>query len=152
MGQHSNSIVPGAESVRVKIVEVHMLQRRTFISGSGYAAIAALASGLASSAWAQRVTNPIARRGGMLLVPGRFDSGGVASGALPGIYVVVAVDADAETLQLRDAGGRTGLVHVKEGIADLDSLKPGDEVEVDFLVPDPGGSKLEAGGLWKVQR
>ena len=130
------------------------MQRRIFISGGGCAAVAALAGGLASSAWAQRATHPIVRppRPGGPVLPGRFDPGGVASGTLPGIYVVVAVDADAETLQLRDAGGRTGLVHVREGIADLESLQPGDEVEVDFLVPDPGVSKLEAGGLWKVQR
>src|SRR4051794_35921534 len=89
MGQHSNSTVRGAESLPVRALEVHMLQRRTFISGWGYAGIAALASSLAAGAWAQRVTNPIARppRGGGPLLPGRFDSGGVASGALPGIYV-----------------------------------------------------------------
>ena len=86
-------------------------------------------------------------------MPGRFNpSGGVASGPLPGVYVVVAVDTRAETLQLRDESGRTGIVHVNADMFDLESLKPGDEVEVDFLVPEPGSTKLEAGGLWKVQR
>ena len=86
-------------------------------------------------------------------MPGRFNpGGGVASGPLPGVYVVVGVDTKAATLQLRDEGGRIALVHVNEDMFDLASLKPGDEVEVDFLVPDPGSARLEAGGLWKVQR
>ena len=127
-----------------------MLQRRSFVS-----LFAAALAGFASSAWAQRPAHPIARPPGVRLggaiAAGRFD-GGVASGALPGVYTVVAVDTKAETLQLRDEGGRTGLVHVSEAKFDLDSLKPGDEVEVDFLVPASGSARLEAGGLWKVQR
>jgi hypothetical protein len=92
-------------------------------------------------------------RPGGPLVPGRFDStGGVASGALPGVYFVVGVDARADTLQLRDEGGRTSAVHVNDRVLDLESLKPGDEVEVDFLVPDAGSTRLEAGNIWKVQR
>jgi len=71
---------------------------------------------------------------------------------MPGVFVVVAVDAQAETLRLRDEGGRTGIVHVNADMFDLESLKPGDEVEVDFLVPGHGSTRLEAGGLWKVQR
>jgi hypothetical protein len=124
-----------------------VLQRRIFVFVIGV---------LGSSAWAQRPSQPIARppqqRLGGALVRGRFDTAGVASGALPGVYVVIAVDAKAETLQLRDEAGRTGLLHVNEDLFDLDTVKPGDEVEVDFLVPDPGSTKLEAGGLWKVQR
>ena len=116
-------------------------------------AILALAA-LASSAWAQRPAHPIARppRPAGPLLPGRFAQDGVASGTVPGVYVVVDVDTKGETLRLRDQGGRTGLVHVNGDIFDLDSLKAGDEVEVDFMVPDPGSTKLEAGGLWKVQR
>jgi len=134
-----------------------MLQRRTFLSGLGCAGIGAVAIGIAASVWAQRPAQPIARpprqRPDRPLMPGRFNpSGGVASGPLPGVYVVVAVDTRAETLQLRDESGRTGIVHVNADMFDLESLKPGDEVEVDFLVPEPGSTKLEAGGLWKVQR
>jgi hypothetical protein len=129
-----------------------MLQRRTFVSGLGAAAL-----WVGSCARAQRPAQPIARPPGMRpggpLGPGRFDSqGGVASGALPGVYVVVSVDARAETLQLRDEGGRTGVVHVNDRVLDLASLKAGDEVEVDFLVPAAGSTRLEAGGIWKVQR
>ena len=76
----------------------------------------------------------------------------MASGALPGVYVVVGVDARADTLQLRDEGGRTAVVHVKDHVLDLASLKPGDEVQVDFLVPEAGSTRHEAGSIWKVQR
>lgn len=126
--------------------ETDMLQRRTFVTGLGLA-------GIAACAWAQRPAHPIARppRPGRQ-VPGRFNTGGVASGALPGLYVVVGVDAKAPGLQLRDDSGRTGLVYVNEDLFDLETLKAGDEVEVDFLVPEPGSTRLEAGGVWKVQR
>lgn len=124
-----------------------MLQRRTFVTGFGLAAVAA-------GAWAQRPAHPIARppRPGGAVGRGRFDTGGVASGALPGVYVVVGVDTKAPGLQLRDDSGRTGLVYVKEDLFDLETLKAGDEVEVDFLVPEPGSTRLEAGGIWKVER
>jgi hypothetical protein len=134
-----------------------MLQRRTFVHGLGRAGIAAAAIWMVRNARAQRPVQPIARPPGLWpggpLVAGRFDSEtGVVTGALPGVYVVVGVDARADTLQLRDEGGRTGLVHVKDHVLDLDSLKPGDEVEVDFLVPGAGSTRLEAGTIWKVQR
>jgi len=134
-----------------------MLQRRKFVSGVGRAGLGVAAIWFISHARAQRPSQPIARppgpRPGGPLVPGRFESeGGVASGAVPGVYVVVAVDPKAETLQLRDGGGRTSVVHVNDHVLDLDSLKPGDEVEVDFLVPAAGSSRLEAGSVWKVQR
>ena len=134
-----------------------MLQRRTLLSGLCSAGISVTGIGIAFNAWAQRPAHPIARpppqRPDRPLVPGRFNpSDGVASGPLPGVFRVVAVDTQAETLQLRDEGGRIGIVHVNADMFDLESLKPGDEVEVDFLVPEPGGTKLEVGGLWKVQR
>ena len=142
---------------RVNVTRINMLQRRTFVSGLGRAGIAAAAIWIVSNARAQRPVHPIARppglRPGGPLVPGRFDSeGGVASGALPGVYVVVGVDARADTLQLRDEGGRTAVVHVNDHVLDLESLKPGDEVQVDFLVPGAGSTRLEAGSIWKVQR
>jgi len=134
-----------------------MLQRRSFLSGGVTAWVGAAALGLAPAAWAQRPAQPIARppgqRLGAALVAGRFDasaSGG--TGASPGVYVVVAVDAREDVLQLRDEGGRSAAVHVREHTFDLDLLKAGDEVEVDFVVPEPGSSKLEAGGVWKVER
>ena len=134
-----------------------MLQRRTFFSRLGHAGIGAAALWMLPCARAQRPAQPIARppgqRPGGPLGPGRFDSqGGVASGALPGVYVVLGVDAAADTLQLRDEAGRTAVVHVNDRVSDLGSLKAGDEVEVDFLVPEAGSTRLEAASIWKVQR
>ena len=130
-----------------------MLQRRIVLFGLGRACIAA-AIGVGSRSWAQRPTQPIARpRPPRPLMPGRFrPEAAVAAGPLPGVYVVDAVDTKADTLRLRDDSGRIGVVHVNADLFDLDSLKPGDEVEADFLVPDPGSTRLEAAGLWKVQR
>lgn len=134
-----------------------MLHRRIFLSWLGPAAIGAGIIGVASDVWAQRPAQPIARppggRPGRPLVRGRFGSnGGVASGTLPGVYTIVEVDMRAATLQLRDEDGRTGTVHVNPDMFDLESLKPGDEVDVDFLVQGPDSTKLEAGSIWKVQR
>jgi hypothetical protein len=133
-----------------------MPQRRTFISALGRMGIAAAGLWFIPGANAQRPTQPIARPPGMRpggLVPGRFDSqGGVTSGALPGVYVVVSVDAKADTVQLRDEGGRTDVVHVNDRMLDLESLRPGDEVEVDFLLPQAGSTRLEAGNIWRVER
>ena len=121
-----------------------MLQRRIFL-------FATLLAG-AGGAWAQRVTNPIARPIHPGLV-GRFSMrDGVASGAMPGTYTVVTVDKDDETLQLRDTDGMTGLVHVDGDMFDFDEVKAGDEVQVDFKVQEPGVKRFEAGGIWKVQR
>src|SRR5262245_47678284 len=121
---------------------------RLAIGSAGYGA-------LASQAWAQRPSQPIARpprqRPDRPLVPGRFNpdsTGGVPAGPLPGVFSVLAVDAKADTLRLRDDGGRTGVVHVDPDLFDIESLKGGDQVEVDFLVPGPGSTRLEAAGLW----
>jgi hypothetical protein len=120
-----------------------MLHRRFLV-------LAALAA--PAAAWAQRVTNPIARPIHPGLV-GRFRmQDGVASGAMPGVYTVVGVDKDDETLQLRDTEGLTGLVHVDADLFDFDEVKAGDQVQVDFKVQEPGAKKFEAGGIWKVQR
>jgi hypothetical protein len=125
-----------------------MLMRRTFFSGL-------LGLGMVAGAWAQRPARPIARpprlRPDGSVLFGRFGEG-VASGPLPGVFVVVAVNAQDDTVQLRGEDNRTGVVHVKPDIFDLDTVKPGDEVEVDFLVPQPGVTVLEAGNIWPVQR
>ena len=84
-------------------------------------------------------------------MPGVFTpDGGVAGGSVPGVYVVVDVDTKGETMRLRDESGRSAVVHVHEDVFDLDTLKPGDRVQVDFLVPDPGSTRLEAASVWKV--
>jgi hypothetical protein len=68
------------------------------------------------------------------------------------LFTVVSVDTRAATIRLRDDGGRSGIVHVGDGAVDLDALKAGDLVEVDFLVPEPGSTRLQAAGIWPVQR
>ena len=109
-------------------------------------------------AWAQRPAHPIARPPGQRpdrpLLPGRFNpsTGGVPANPLPGLFTVVKVDTKAGTIQLRDDGGRSGTVHVDPDVIDLEPLKAGDLVEVDFLAPGPGSTKLEAASIWKVQR
>jgi hypothetical protein len=133
------------------------MKRRSLLCRLAAAGLGAAAMGLAPGARAQRPANPIARPPGQRpnrpLAPGRFaSSDGVASGPLPGVFVVVAVDKQDETLQLRDGTGRTGIVHVNADMFDLESLQAGDEVEVDFIVREAGNTRLEAGGLWKVQR
>ena len=134
-----------------------MQRRRTVLSSLGRLGIGFVGmSAMTADAWAQRPARPIARppRPDRPLVPGRFnpDTGGIAAGPLPGVFTVVAVDTQGDTLQLRDDSGRSGKVHVDPDLFDLESLKPGDQVEVDFLVPEPGATRLEAGGIWKVTR
>jgi hypothetical protein len=135
------------------------VQRRTLLSELGCLCLGAV--GLATpvgQVWAQRPAHPIARppsqRPDRPLGPGRFNAstGGVPANPLPGLFTVVRVDMKAGTIQLRDDGGRSGTVHVDPDVIDLEPLKAGDLVEVDFLVPGPGSAKLEAAGIWKVQR
>ena len=49
--------------------------------------------------------------------------------------------------------GPTGTVkvHVGEGIYDISKLKPGEQVQVNFLVPDGLSTKLSAAGIWPVK-
>jgi hypothetical protein len=109
-------------------------------------------------ALAQRPAHPIARprppRPDQLPAPGRIywvDGAGVAQAPAPGLFTVVAVDTRANTVQLLDDGGRSGTVLVDRDIFDLGALQAGDQVEVDFLVPDPGSSVIAAAALWKVE-
>ena len=66
----------------------------------------------------------------------------------PQVYAVLAVDADARTLRLRAADGKTGLVLVGESVYDLAKLKAGDKVRVGFVVPDEKDTQLRAASLW----
>jgi hypothetical protein len=129
------------------------MQRRTLLPAIACLCVGAI--GPARHASAQRVTQPIARPPGQraagALVSGRFNPG-VAAGPAPGLFTVVSVDARASTLQLKDEGERSGLVHVNADMFDVEDLKAGDLVEVDFLVPVVGSPALEAAGIWKVQR
>jgi hypothetical protein len=135
------------------------MQRRTLVSGFGCLCLGAMGlAGPARHAWAQRPANPIALpprdRPDRPAEPGRFNpsTSDAAAGPSPGLFTVVAVDTRASTIQLRDAGDRSGTVYVDPDMIDLETLKAGDLVEVDFLVPEPGSTKLAAASIWRVQR
>jgi hypothetical protein len=104
---------------------------------------------------AQRPAQPIYRPGwsGRPLQPGRLNpyaAGGVG-GAAPGTFTVVSVNRSQNTLKLRDGDGRTADVFVRSDLYDLSTLKSGDEVAVDFLVPDSGETRLAAGSIFKIE-
>jgi hypothetical protein len=133
------------------------LQRRILLSRWGAACAAAGLALALGPARAQRATNPIARPprqrlAGAAIAAGRFNSGGVSGGALPGLYTVVAVDKMGNLLQLRDEAGTTAPVAVANEVFDIDTLKPGDQVEVDFKAPPAGSTRLEAAGVWPVEK
>lgn len=135
-----------------------MLRRTLLYRLGGLCAVASGLAGAVGDAHARRPARPIARPPGQRperpLLPGRFGggTGGVAGGPAPGLFTVVAVDTRDNTMQLRDDDGRSGTVHVEPEVFDLSSLKAGDLVEVDFVVPEAGSSQFEAAGVWPVQR
>lgn len=130
--------------------------RRTALTTIALAALAAAAP--QSAPRAQRPAHPIARPPGWSggpLRPGRlppWTTGGVASAAaLPGTFTVVSVNRMQNMLKLRDDGGRNADVFVRPDLYDLSTLKPGDEVAIDFLVPDGGETRLAAGAIFKIE-
>jgi hypothetical protein len=78
----------------------------------------------------------------------RMQGGGINYAPEPAVYSVVLVDARARTVRLRAADGRTGLVHVAEGVYDLSTLKAGDKIRVDFAEPEAANSKLRAASIY----
>jgi hypothetical protein len=81
----------------------------------------------------------------------RMQGGGINYAPQPAVYSVISIDSYARTVRLRAADGRTGDVHVAEGIYDLSKLKAGDKIRVDFVVPDATNSKLSAASVWPVK-
>jgi hypothetical protein len=82
-------------------------------------------------------------------IGGRRNEGGTINYAPgPAIYEVLAVDADAKTVRLRAASGRTGVVQVGDAVYDLSRLKAGDRIKVDFVVPDEKNPQLRAASVW----
>lgn len=107
-----------------------------------------------ATALGQRVAQPIYRplpgravRPGLPLRPGRFDTGGVNYGAAPGIFTVVSINARDNSVRLRDDDGNAADVNVSERVIDVETLKVGDVVAVDFLVQGDGGDALEAASI-----
>lgn len=78
----------------------------------------------------------------------RMTGGGLNYAPKPAVYVVISVDADARMVQLRAADGRTGSVHVSEGVYDVSTLNPGDKIRVDFVAPDGTNKQLKAATIW----
>jgi len=78
----------------------------------------------------------------------RMAGGGLNHSPRPAVYTVISVDADERTVQLRAADGRTGTVFVAEEVFDVSSLKPGDKIRVDFVVPDETNKGLRAASVW----
>jgi len=78
----------------------------------------------------------------------RTQGGGINYAPQAAVYAVTGVDAKGHTVRLRAEDGRTGTVHVAEGVYDLSKLKAGDKIRVDFVVPDATNSKLNAASIW----
>jgi len=82
------------------------------------------------------------------LLAQRMVGGGLNYAPKPAVYDVLSVDADERTVQLRAADGRTGTVHVAEEVFDVSTLKAGDKIRVDFVVPDASNKSLRAASVW----
>jgi hypothetical protein len=135
------------------------MKRRAITATLAKAGLAALMlATLGVNSLAQRPTNPIYRPR-----PGRPDgspargrlsrsTGGVAGGALPGAFTVRSVDADQNMLRLADDDGQSADVFVEPRVFDLSTLRSGDEVEVDFIVPAGNDSRITAAAIWKLER
>lgn len=114
---------------------------------------------MAALVWApaglsQRATPPVARPrppGRPPLRPGRLDPGGVNYGSAAGIFTVVAVNARDDMLRIRDDAGNSADVYVSERLFDIETLKPGDVVTLDFFVQDDNADRLEAASIEKLE-
>ena len=78
----------------------------------------------------------------------RMQGGGINYAPGPAVYSVILIDAKGRTVRLRAADGRTGLVHVAEGVYDLSTLKAGDKIRVDFAEPEAASTKLRAAAIY----
>lgn len=94
---------------------------------------------------------PLPGRPGRPLRPGHF-YGGMNYGPAPGVFIVNAVNTRDNVLQLRDEEGRTADVYVSPRLLDLATLQAGDEVAVDFFVPDDKDDRVEAASIDKLER
>jgi hypothetical protein len=100
--------------------------------------------------------------------------GGLNYSPRPAVYDVLSVDRNDRTVQLRacvagfetadkdidlagsqtreqacQADGRTGNVYVDEAIFDVSTLKAGDKIRVDFVVPEATNNGLRAASVWR---
>jgi len=100
---------------------------------------------------AQPIYRPRPGRPDLPLRPGRLDSSGVNYGSAPGVFTVVSISARDNTLRLRDADGNAADVHVDERLFDVETLKSGDVVVVDFFVGGDNADGIEAALIEKLE-
>jgi hypothetical protein len=81
----------------------------------------------------------------------RMQGGGINRAPMPQVFEVVSVDSYSRTVTIRASDGATGDVHVPEGVYDLSKLKPGEKIQVNFLVQDSNNQKPAAANIWPVQ-
>ena len=132
-----------------------MMRRTALIQIAGTLAVMALATPAISIA--QRATQPIRRprppgRPDLPLVPGRLPQGSTTGGPAPaaGVFTVSAVRARDNIVRLSDADGRSADVYVDPDVLDISTLQTGDQVGVDFFVPEDADDRLEAASIWKL--
>jgi hypothetical protein len=132
-----------------------MMRRTGLIRIAGILALIALAAPAISIA--QRATQPIRRprppgRPDLPLVPGRLPQTSTIGGPAPaaGVFTVSAVRPRDNIVRLRDADGRSADVYVDSDVFDLSTLEAGDQVGVDFFVPEEADDRIEAASIWKL--
>jgi hypothetical protein len=81
----------------------------------------------------------------------RNQSGSINYAPRPGVFVVVAVDDHERTVRLRARNGVAADVVVADDVYDVSKLRPGDRVQVDFLVPNDKAEPLAAAAIWPLR-
>lgn len=130
------------------------MKRRSLLASLGLLGLLGVSSPGASLA--QRPAQPIGRPGrpglpGQPLRPGRFYEGGVNYAPAAGVFKVEAVNTRDNILRLSGDNGRSGDVYVNPRMFDLSTLKPGDQVAVDFFVPGDNDDRIEAASVYKLE-
>ena len=130
-----------------------MMRRTALIQIAGTLIVIALATPAISIA--QRATQPIRRprppgRPDLPLGPGRLPQTSATGGPAAGVFTVSAVRARDNIVRLNDADGRSADVYVDPDVFDLSTLEVGDQVGVDFFVPEEADDRLEAASIWKL--
>jgi len=129
------------------------MKRRAVLATSASAALVLALAMAGASSVAQRPAHPIARppRPPGPIRPGRFPAvvDSVIRTQPPGVFIVRAVVERDNIVQLSDADGRTAGVYVDPDVFDVSELKSGDEVVVDFVVPENSNARLKAAAVWR---
>ena len=81
----------------------------------------------------------------------RNQSGSINHAPRPGVFVVVEVDDYGSRVTLRSRNGAMADVIVDDRVYDLSKLRPGDLIQVDFLVPNDGAERLAAAAIWPLR-